>query len=881
MALDSTGRCLYCGRTGVQFWQRCPCDASPAGMLHDLEKEDEKWSETVTQWDSVGSVDEVPAHWAKACSDRRHYLNGKLQAVKSSAAAVAERYLEGLVRPNGLTCAQLQKEIEQQLLELERHERKLASLRERRQLLRSPGAWLAAITRDIAGLRVVSEEQMPESDAPIEVLQLHEERLKERCSHARHTGERPEWSWLNEDDSGAVLPREFQLAMKLKRDLEAVTLVLETKVQALASELGARAELAQLLESAATALEGTWGPCDWTAVHEPRVVDLVREWQKLFPREHRDAWRSVRPSWNLAAQRWRTVRELVREGRGGDAAGEAPMPRSEPQTAETFDHLGLRQVALGALQRRSGDEALAELAEVVWIEDTAKLLVEASRGLVWSADSAVRQVYFDVSTGEALGARDRRVGQYLESEPYKDVREVARKRLLRFVQRLDAHAQEPSSSSNAGSTGAAVVEGLAPDQRDALRLITLGEPVVLVTGAAGTGKSHVLRAAAAIDRHSVVAAPTGVAALSVGGVTVHSLIGAGREYVLKGTLGAMSSEKRQVLRKLRRLVLDEVSMLRADLLDALDRRMREARSNQRPFGGVQLVMFGDLLQLPPVVTEGDWNVLDRSDYGGEHFFFAHSLGTSYRRAHPSWCIELKTQHRQAEDAEFADLLGRIRLGKQTDADLALLNGRVVSREAVSRTATVLCTRNRDATAVNEAKLSELPGPSVEFRSSGSWLGVPPADERLIVRRGARVVLLRNDPDGSYVNGSQGRIFGWSERTVRVELDNGQLVTLERARWEQREAYIDSETDEIAYRIISVFEQIPLRLSWALTIHKSQGMTLADVAVDLGAGSFAPGQTYVALSRARRLSDVVLLNPIGNRDVVVDAAVAGFREGARY
>lgn len=410
--------------------------------------------------------------------------------------------------------------------------------------------------------------------------------------------------------------------------------------------------------------------------------------------------------------------------------------------------------------------------------------------------------------------------------------------------------------------------GLAPDQRTSVEAVLVRrEPLVLITGAAGTGKSHVIKRIT--DETTLVTAPTGLAAHNVAGVTLHRAFGLPNGVIQASALEPLRPDRKKVLERIDRLVIDEISMARADVLDAVDHRLRVVRDSPLPFGGVQMVLVGDPYQLPPVVRDEDEPLLTHLGYRTRFFFSSQVL-----KAHPPVHCELHIQHRQREDDTFLQILNRVRRGAHTPADLWTLNQRVsgVSAEA----AVFLSARNRQVDEINDARLAALPGPRMVSKATGVWPSrEKPADEVLLLCRGARVVLLRNDPEGGWVNGSQGTVRSWTDQAVEVELDEGERVEVERARWELEEPYIDEATDEIKYRTVGSFIQFPLRLGWALTIHRSQGMTLRTIVMDLGRGSFERGQTYVALSRVRRLEDLVLQQPLRDRDIQVEGVVRAY------
>ena len=416
-----------------------------------------------------------------------------------------------------------------------------------------------------------------------------------------------------------------------------------------------------------------------------------------------------------------------------------------------------------------------------------------------------------------------------------------------------------------------VLSPLSEEQKRVMALVHVKHrQLLLVTGAAGTGKSVLVKAIARLG-NTLVAAPSGIAALSVNGSTIHRSFGFPIGVLQASALEPLRYDTRKILQQVKRIVLDEVSMIRADLLDAIDARLRDARETAEPFGGVQVIMVGDPFQLPPVATREDEPLLRHLGYRTPFFFSSNVV-----KRHPPVHTTLTIQHRQTDDAVFLGILNRLRLGHHSDPDLAQLNQRVRMQDEVSETAVYLCARNAAADALNGKKMAQLTARRRTFVAEAKWSqGEKPAEEALVLCEGARVVLLRNDPDGSWVNGSRGTVTGFREDSVEVALDGGRVGNISRAKWELREPYIDPNTDEVSYRVIGTFVQFPLRLCWALSIHKSQGMTLGNIAIDLGQGGFASGQTYVALSRCRKLVDIELLAPLTDKDVLVEPLVLQF------
>lgn len=408
---------------------------------------------------------------------------------------------------------------------------------------------------------------------------------------------------------------------------------------------------------------------------------------------------------------------------------------------------------------------------------------------------------------------------------------------------------------------------------------------IFLTGRAGTGKTTFLHdLKKKTGKRMVVTAPTGVAAINAGGVTLHSFFQLPFGPFIPGDNGYLgqhrfSREKINIVKTLDLLVIDEISMVRADLLDGVDYVLRRYRHSGLPFGGVQLLMIGDLHQLPPVVKEAEWQML-RQFYDSPYFFASRALRESELIP-----IELRHIYRQS-DAGFIDLLNRVRDNRLDPASLQELNSRCIPdfTPADNDGYITLCTHNRGADAINQGKLQQLRSTSYQFRA-GIEGDFPehsyPTAARLELRVGAQVMFVRNDasPDKRYFNGRIGRITGIFNDCIRVQCpeDSGE-IEVERATWENIEYKIDPETLEISQNKIGSFEQFPLKLAWAITIHKSQGLTFERAIVDAGA-AFAQGQVYVALSRCKTFDGLVLSSPLSAVGVKIDAAVSRFVEEA--
>jgi ATP-dependent exoDNAse (exonuclease V) alpha subunit len=399
---------------------------------------------------------------------------------------------------------------------------------------------------------------------------------------------------------------------------------------------------------------------------------------------------------------------------------------------------------------------------------------------------------------------------------------------------------------------------------------------LFVTGRAGTGKSTLLRCLKdLVNDELVVVAPTGLAAVNVGGQTIHSFFGFPPRLIRPNDI--RRSRNGRLMRRLKFLVIDEVSMVRSDLMWAIDQSLRVNRGRPRePFGGVRLALFGDLHQLPPVVDEAEMAEHLESEYGGPFFFSIAALrdppGTSL--------LELEQVFRQ-RDETLLRVLNRIREGDANEADLAVLNEQVHPIRSLSEGEqfVILTPTNAAARRINAAYLKALPGRAYEYKAglTGEFnQAVHPTDEILVLKPGAKVMLLRNDPDRRWVNGTIARISRLEERRVWVDVE-GNEHEIEQVAWENRRYAFDRAAEKIVETVAGTFKQFPLRLAWALTIHKSQGLTLDKVYVDLGRGTFAHGQAYVALSRSRSLEGLALARQLRPSDILFDRSAMGYRQ----
>ena len=409
---------------------------------------------------------------------------------------------------------------------------------------------------------------------------------------------------------------------------------------------------------------------------------------------------------------------------------------------------------------------------------------------------------------------------------------------------------------------------------------------IFLTGKAGTGKTTFLRALKdKLPKRMVVVAPTGIAAINANGVTIHSFFQLPfAPYVPNSTFKTegifrVSKEKQRLLRTLDLLVIDEISMVRADLLDSVDMVLRRYRDRSKPFGGVQLLLIGDLQQLPPVVRDEEWTLLGKY-YDSPYFFSSLALKqTGYIT------IELKHVYRQ-NDLEFLSLLNKIRDNKAGQDTFNRLNNRYIPNFVPpSDTDYIrLVTHNYQAQSINEGKLAELPGVSRQYKASitGEFPEQSyPTEFVLELKENAQVMFVKNDSTGKgrYYNGMLGKVVSTTPRGVTVKgNETGELIDLLPEEWTNAKYVLNKDTHEIEEEVEGTFKQFPLRLAWAVTIHKSQGLTFEHAIID-AQHSFAHGQTYVALSRCKTLEGLVLSSPLSTNAVICDEKVHQFNMDA--
>ena len=423
---------------------------------------------------------------------------------------------------------------------------------------------------------------------------------------------------------------------------------------------------------------------------------------------------------------------------------------------------------------------------------------------------------------------------------------------------------------------------LNEDFRYALDIIEKSGHNVFITGRAGTGKSTLLQLFRNTTRKkAIVLAPTGVAALNVKGQTIHSFFNFPGKPLHRKDIRRVKNHK--LYKNIEVLIIDEISMVRADLLDSIDYFLRINRDNiVDPFGGVQVVFFGDLFQLPPIVSSEAEKLLFESFYDTPYFFSAKVYESEFEME----TIELKKAYRQ-ESRYFLRLLEAVRLNQIDIDDLEDLNQRHEPDFQSDDFYITLSPRNAVVDQINQQALRKILDPEISFLATITGNFNPklfPTESVLQLKNGAQVMFVKNDPKKRFVNGTIGKIIKLDPDNIRVlisDKDGNRHIDVEKLEWEIQKYKLDQEDKtKIQSEVLGTFKQYPLKLAWGITIHKSQGKTFDNVIIDLGRGAFEHGQTYVALSRCRTLEGIVLKQKIRPQDIMVDDRIVEYYETNR-
>ncbi len=400
---------------------------------------------------------------------------------------------------------------------------------------------------------------------------------------------------------------------------------------------------------------------------------------------------------------------------------------------------------------------------------------------------------------------------------------------------------------------------------------------IFLTGAAGTGKTTLLeRVKNQLSLKKMVVAPTGIAALNIGGTTINSAFRIGFD-----TIPVITKSKdprfAKLLRNLELLIIDEVSMVRAPMLDAISQSLQIHRNSEEPFGGVHVLACGDLFQLPPIIKESEERVIYEK-YDSVYFFDAHSFKDMAKINY----FELTESFRQEEDQRFCELLNNIRIGQDLESTINQINSNCFDPTLESDFFMTLTSRKKRAEELNEYKLSHIEGEEelIKSKESGDLNENDlPAPRELKIKVGANVMFIKNDPEGRWVNGTLGTVsecLDKKKKHIKVKINN-KTHKVEREEWNKVRFTYDEDSDDVLEEVISSFKQFPIKLGWAVTIHKSQGLTLESCSVDLGAGAFATGQAYVALSRCKNLNSLNLQRELKVSDALVDPDIIDFHK----
>ena len=425
--------------------------------------------------------------------------------------------------------------------------------------------------------------------------------------------------------------------------------------------------------------------------------------------------------------------------------------------------------------------------------------------------------------------------------------------------------------------------------KDAIRLIAHTDQSVFLTGKAGTGKSWLLKALTpALNKKHIILAPTEVAALQAGGENIHTFFGFEWRVYLPNdkAIPPLSQPRIALLEEVELIIIDEISMVRCDLMNAIDLSLRQNLGIDLPFGGKQLLMIGDLYQLPPILNEKDKETVQtlRSNYSSRYFFSAKAFEDEFEYQ----IVELAKVYRQ-RDKRFISLLNAIRINQLTDDHIQLLNKRCVEiPDGDHKYRITLATSNAIVNKLNEEKLTELEGNLYEVaaKQQGQFSNVGsnfPTDSIIYLKIGAQIMFVRDDDEGRWINGTLAKVIDVQQSHITVEIKDGTTKTqydVKRHTW-LKTIYTWNIAEEIIEKeVIGSFTQFPIKLAWGITIHKSQGQTFDNVIINMGSKAFATGQTYVALSRCTSFKGIILKRPIRTEDIFVDKRITRFLEAQK-
>jgi len=464
----------------------------------------------------------------------------------------------------------------------------------------------------------------------------------------------------------------------------------------------------------------------------------------------------------------------------------------------------------------------------------------------------------------------RKLGLPFEPEIDFDVKEIQRnkhKNTFEFVEVAPEEVKEGNYANEYEKICATLPDTTTEKQKKAIESICNGENIFL-SGPGGVGKSFVV--GKVYNNETLVCAPSGIAALNVGGITCHRAFGLPLNVVLpKNYYDSLPDSTQAFLMSAKkpRIIIDEISMVRADMLHLIDQKLQRFFRNNKPFGGVQVVVVGDFLQIPPIVNSND-----RDEY-----YVGQGYISRYCFSSPSWNFRMiaLTEVIRQEDKRQVAMLGAIR--KNTDKSARALRAITSGAKPYEPNSDIhLCTINKRANDINGCEYTKVQAKEHTFfaRYTGKWSeSERPVDELLRLKEGCRVIITQNNPEGLYMNGDRGTVIKIDGQTIVVLKDDNQEVLIEKGNWE-RFKYVRSG-DHVEPVVEATYEQYPLKLGWAISIHKSQGMTLDNASIDVARGCFEHGQLYVALSRVRNLENLSFVSHVGPHNIIVDQEVIDF------